>query len=48
MSTYINRLRDVLNNPALMLDVVYNELEQQLQKRDGQYDVPTASAPFPW
>jgi len=48
MSTYIDRLRDVLNNPALMLDVVYNELERQLQKRDGQYDVPTAAAPFPW
>lgn len=48
MSTYIERINDARNNPALMLDVVYNELESQLEKAEGDYDVPIAGAPFPW
>lgn len=48
MSEYSDRLKDVQRNPALMLDVVYTELERQLNQRGGEYDVPIAGAPFPW
>lgn len=49
MSTYTERLKSVLHNPSLMLDVVYNELDRQLNgSGEGGYDVPIAGAPFPW
>lgn len=48
MSDYQSRLNDVKTNPALMLDVVYDELDAQLNQRGGNYDVPNAGSPFAW
>lgn len=48
MSTYTERLTDVQNDPSLMLDVVYNELETQMDNAEGEYDVPIAGSPFAW
>ena len=49
MSTYTERLKSALHNPSLMLDIVYNELDRQLNvEGQGGYDVPIAGAPFPW
>lgn len=47
MSTYKERLNAVRTNPALMQELMYSELENQLAGK-GSYDVPDASGPFPF
>lgn len=44
-SSYYDRLNAVLNNPALVLQVAYAELEAQLAGK-GTYDIPNAGHPF--
>lgn len=44
--TLRNRLGDVRNNPALMRDLIFDELEAALQSTEGSYDVPDAGTPF--
>lgn len=45
MSEYQDRLDAVRNNPALMLGVAYDELENQLAGQ-GSFDIPNAGHPF--